>query len=369
MKRSTRLIFALFAAALLVSAFSLRLSLTVSAEDTVILTVTGYRINEPKRETMPYFSGSTLYVPVSMFTALGLTCTNQSTLVILSNLKSGRILYFDTASGTAADSDGSYHAAAVWKGSVCFVPFSFTADRLGLVDRYFAADPAPFARLSFPDDDVMSDESFLRYYASAAPPLLEKYRSSSPGTSRPGSSVTTTPPQTEPPRQYDVSLVIDGLSDLEAVLAALRTASVHAVFRVTPFEIAQNGALLRRAAVEGHAFVLAGDIGTASAALDEANRDLFESARETARVVLFLDDPGSDTSEALAAAGYCPVTAGFTFTANTRSELIQAHARLDTGSDILVLPGNQAAAILPALFRLCSADSPTYLRLSELTAD
>ena len=102
MKRSTRLIFALFAAALLVSAFSLRLALTVSAEDTVILTVTGYRINEPKRETMPYFSGSTLYVPVSMFTALGLTCTNQSTLVILSNLKSGRILYFDTASGTAA---------------------------------------------------------------------------------------------------------------------------------------------------------------------------------------------------------------------------------------------------------------------------
>lgn len=367
MKRSARLIFMLFAAALLVSAFSLRLALTVSADDTVILTVTGYRINEPKRETMPYFSGSTLYVPVSMFTALGLTCTNQSPLVILSNLKSGRILYFDTAAGTAADSDGSYHAAAVWKGSVCFVPFSFTADRLGLVDRYFDADPAPFARLSFPDDDVMSDESFLRYYASAAPPLLERYRSSSPGTSHPGSSVTTTP-QTEPPRHYDVSLVIDGLSDLEAVLAALRTASVHAVFRVTPFEIAQNGALLRLVAVEGHTFVLAGSAGIAPAALEEANRDLFESARETARVVLFLDDPGSELSTALSAAGYCPVTAGFTFSANTRSELTQAHARLDTGSDVLVLPSDQAAAILPALFRLCSADSPTYLRLSELTA-
>lgn len=388
MKHRHRLIFALFAVLLLGSAFCVRLMLTASADDSVILMVTGYRINEPKRETMPFFSGSQLYVPAEMFTELGLTCTVQPSMVILSNLKSGRILYFDVANGTASDGENTYRAAPVFKNGVCFLPFEFTGERLDLICRYRDAEPAPFARLSYPDDDIMADSAFLRYYASAAPPLLAAFQTGSQTalhttTSAPptgtvsgsvsGSAPVTVPPSTTvPPKVYTVYLVIDGLENAGETLDALRSLAIPAVFRITPFETEQYGALLRRIAAEGYGFVLAADEETTPQALDAANAELFAAARASARTALFAGG-GLSADETLSArltdAGYSLWSADFAFSSGSRAELAQAYAHLDDGgAAALLLPDTEAAAILPSLHRYLSGDSPVYARLSELCA-
>ena len=381
MKHRHRLIFALFAVLLLGSAFCVRLMLTASADDSVILMVTGYRINEPRRETMPFFSGSQLYVPAEMFTELGLTCTVQPSMVILSNLKSGRILYFDVANGTASDGENTYRAAPVFKNGVCFLPFEFTGERLDLICRYRDAEPAPFARLSYPDDDIMADSAFLRYYASAAPPLLAAFQTGSQTalhttTSAPptgsGSTPVTPPVTTAPPKAYTVYLVIDGLENAGETLDALRSLAIPAVFRITPFETEQYGALLRRIAAEGYGFVLAADEETTPQALDAANAELFAAARASARTALFAGgelSANETLSARLTDAGYSLWSADFAFSSGSRAELAQAYAHLDDGgAAALLLPDTEAAAILPSLHRYLSSDSPVYARLSELCA-
>lgn len=375
MKRSVRLLSVLFAVLLIGSALSLRLALTASADDPLILTVSGYRINEPNQETLPFYSVSTLYVPTDMFVAMGLTCSNQTPFIILSNMKSGDILSFDTVSGTVSDINGTYRVAAIVRNGVCFVPFEFTADRLGLVYRFVDTSPAPFARIFFPDDNALSDAAFLRYYQAAAPTILKQYQnasaaSSGSGTkaSSPASASQGTPSQsTAPALQYDVQLVIDGLDHASIVLSALRSASVSAVFRITPTDVEQNGALLRQIVADGHGLVFAGDAVQNVAMLNQANQALFATVRTVSRVVLFESTPDQATIDQLTAAGYCPVVTDFSFSSGNRTELTEAYGLLTAGGATLMLPGDQAASVLSALLKLTAADAPTFIRLSELT--
>lgn len=379
MKRSVRLLFVLFAVLLLGSALSLRLALTAAADDPVILMVTGYRINEPDPDTMPFYSASILYVPTDMFVALGLNCSDQTPYIILSNMKSGVILSFDTVSGTVSDSNGTYRVAAIVRNGVCFVPFEFTADRLGLAYRFFDVSPAPFARVFFPDDNALSDAAFLRYYQAAAPSILAQYRDSGTSVTTPATSavpsgvVTSAPTQstpsqpTTPPLQYEVRLVIDGLEHANIILSSLRSASIPAVFRITLSDAAQNGELLRQIVAEGHGIVFSGDAVQSVDSLNLANQALFAATRTVSRAVLFESEPDQATTDRLTAAGYWPMVAGFTFSGSSRAELTQAYDLLTAGGATLLLPDDQAPAILSALLRLTAADAPTFARLSELT--
>lgn len=376
MKRSVRLLSVLFAVLLLGSALSLRLALTAAADDPIILMVTGYRINEPDPDTMPFYSASILYVPTDMFVALGLNCSDQTPYIILSNMKSGVILSFDTVSGTVSDSNGTYRVAAIVRNGVCFVPFEFTADRLGLAYRFFDVSPAPFARVFFPDDNALSDAAFQRYYQAAAPTILAQYRNSGTSVSAPITSAVpsgsatpaqSTPQPTTPPLQYEVRLVIDGLEHASIILSSLRSASISAVFRITLSDAAQNGELLRQIVAEGHGVVFSGDIVQSVDSLNLANQALFYATRTVSRAVLFESAPDQATMDRLTAAGYCPMVSGFTFSGSSRAELTQAYDLLTAGGATLLLPDDQAPAILSALLRLTAADAPTFARLSELT--
>ncbi len=376
MKRSVRLLSVLFAVLLLGSALSLRLALTAAADDPVILMVTGYRINEPDPDTMPFYSASILYVPTDMFVALGLNCSDQTPYIILSNMKSGVILSFDTVSGTVSDSNSTYRVAAIVRNGVCFVPFEFTADRLGLAYRIFDVSPAPFARVFYPDDNALSDAAFQRYYQAAAPTILAQYRDSGTSVSTPGTSAVpsssaaptqSTPPPTTPPLQYEVRLVIDGLEHASIILSSLRSVSISAVFRVTLADAAQNGELLRQIVAEGHGIVFSGDIVQSADSLNLANQALFHATRTVSRAVLFESAPDQATMDRLTAAGYCPMVAGYSFSGSSRAELTQAYDLLTTGGATLLLPDDQAPAILSSLLRMTAADAPTFARLSELT--
>ena len=188
MKQTKKITISLLAAA----AITANAVIPASAADSVILMVTGYKINTPRESSMPFFQNGQLYVPGEMFATLGLTVTEQPSAVLLSNMKSGKILYFDAAGGTATDMlGGVYQAAVIRKNGLWFVPAAFTSERLDLLYSYHDVAPAPFVRITYPDDNLMSTESFLRYYRSTAPDLLRAF---SPVTT----PKITTPPVTSP---------------------------------------------------------------------------------------------------------------------------------------------------------------------------
>ncbi|MBR5519479.1 MAG: hypothetical protein IKU55_02055, partial [Clostridia bacterium] len=238
MKRAYRTVAAVFAAVLMLSTVLMRFAWNASAVDSVILMVTGYKINDPRDASMPFFRNGQLYAPVEMFVTLGLTANEQETTVILSNMKSGRILLFDTVRGTATDAEGVYTATAVRKNGLWFVPAEFTSARLDLTYAYHDVAPAPFVRITYPDDNLMSSESFLRYYRSSAPEILERFApvTTPPTTAAPvtTTATTTTPPQTttlpssavtappttpRQPARYNVFWVVESLADADAMLA------------------------------------------------------------------------------------------------------------------------------------------------------
>ena len=109
-KRTNRIAALLLTVVLLLTA-AVRLVLPAAATDSVILMVTGYKINAPRESSMPFFKNGQLYVPGEMFATLGLTVTEQPTAVLLSNMKSGKILYFDAAGDTATDVFGGVYQA------------------------------------------------------------------------------------------------------------------------------------------------------------------------------------------------------------------------------------------------------------------
>lgn len=405
MKRIYRALPMLLTVAVLLLTAAVRLALPTAAADSVILMVTGYKINAPRESSMPFFKGGQLYVPGEMFATLGLTVTEQPSAVLLSNMKSGKILYFDAAGGTATDVSGKvYPAAIVRKNGLWFVPAAFTSERLDLTYAYHDVTPAPFVRITYPEDNLMSDDSFLRYYRSTAPDLLSAFSpattpkittpppvttppltappaTTTPRTTPPATPVTTTsqttprvttlpttiattPPTTPPPpAQYRVRIVVDGLSDLNAVLAALQERGISAVFRVFPNEVAENGENLRRIIVAGHRIAFAGNANTTVDSLNAANEMLFDLTRAVTRLTIFA--PGEAADPSLADAGYLAQSTHAALT-DAASSISAAVALLEKrGSAVLLLPSDTAAAALQKLHAAISREAPTYPLLPE----
>lgn len=393
-----RAIPAVFAAVLLLLASAVRLVLPASAADSVILVVTGYKINDPREESMPFFQNGQLYVSVGMFVTLGLTGTEQPSSVLLSNMKSGKILYFDSSAGTAADAFGGvYQAAAVRKNGLWFVPAAFTCEHLDLTYVYNDVTPAPFVRITYPDDNLMSNDSFLRYYRSTAPEILNRFypettpaittpppvttppttaatTASTPPKTTPASSTTrptqTTPPATTtpatttpPPAEYRVYLAVEGLADLDAALAALQSRRISAVFCLDPSDVAENGALLRRILVAGHGFAFAGNANTTLAALNTANDLLFAHTRALTRLVI--GELSADAEAALAAAGYIVCRTNGTLANDSASIAAAEDVLSERGSAIFEIPSAAVPAAVAALHSAIGDELPMYLPLPE----
>lgn len=397
-KRTNRIAALLLTVVLLLTA-AVRLVLPAAATDSVILMVTGYKINAPRESSMPFFKNGQLYVPGEMFATLGLTVTEQPSAVLLSNMKSGKILYFDAAGGTATDVFGGvYQAAAIRQNGLWFMPAAFASEHLDLTYAYHDVAPAPFVRITYPDDNLMSDESFLRYYRSTVPELLQAFSPATtpkittppPVTTPPTTTPTTTPTATAtsatsattaattpptsattlpatttvPPAAYRVHVVIDGLSDLDAVLAALQERGIPAVFRILPGETAENGENLRRIAVAGHRIAFAGGANTTVNALDAANETLFALTRMVTRLTIFAPDEVSRTP-GLADAGYLAQRTHAVLTDAASSVSATVALLEDLGSAVLLLPSDTAATAISNLHAAISREAPTYPLLPE----
>lgn len=300
-------------------------------------------------DTMPFWSGGTIYVPYTMFDAnlnginvsLGLyTSYNRSNNTItLFNLR--QMLVFDLSKGTCWDdmTGVSYSARAVMRNGKAFLPLNMVSSFFGLSYSY---NQLPYISQGYlvrikSADAVSDDASFidaaqnvinnrLRDYTqslSSADTTAPSVRPStspgtntgtSPGTSTPfypatgpgTSSGTTTPfypatgpggstaapPETPEPDETETAAYLafrcESAEGLASVMSALDTAGRSAVFFLTPQLLEEEGDLVRRALGTGHSVGILADGGEDAEALLARGAAALEAAAHTRTTLAYV---------------------------------------------------------------------------------
>ena len=298
----------------LVLCLALVLSLTVPAaraEEKVFFTAMGESILPLTDETMPFLSGSTIYIPTSIFTgavrkALNVSSTynrNQG-LVIL--YRGSHSLWFDLKNDYVRDDeDNVYYPGAMVKGDEVFVSASLVARFFDLTYSitevphgymvWFRKEGYPLSDSRFADAASYSMESRYADYLKVK-----------------AAQEAQQPSQTEEPVRdgKSIYLGLSATSNLTAVLDALEGAGVQGAVFFTPEQMAQSGGALRRCAAKGHSVGILVDAALETPVLDQvlaANRALEEATCGRTRLVR-VENAADEAMKSLLEAGYCPVS-------------------------------------------------------------
>lgn len=300
--------------AALVLCLALALSLGVPAaraEDNVFFMAMGESILPLSDETMPFLSGTSIYIPASIFTgavrrALDVSSTynrNQG-LVIL--YRGSHSLWFDLGKDYARDNEDSvYYPGAIVKGDEVFVSASLVAR---FFDLSYSLTEVPhgymvwFRKAGYP----LSEDRFADAASYSMDSRYEDYLKLKAAQS------AQAPGQTEEPVMdgKPIYLCLSASPSLTSALDAMENASVQGAVFFTPEEMAQSGGILRRCAARGHSVGLLLDAGAQTPVLDQAaaaNAALEEATCGRTRLVR-LENATEEALQALREAGYCPVS-------------------------------------------------------------
>lgn len=297
MKKRFRILSALLAAALF-----LGLSLPMPAS-AVNLYFTG--INDSvallTSETMPFWSGRTLYVPYTVFDAnqngigvsLGLytSYNRQSNTVTLFNLR--QMLVFDIDSGTCRDdmTGTIYSSRTIMRGGQPCLSLSMVCSFFGLEYTYNQLPYIPqgyLVRIKSADA-VLDDARFIDAARDLINMRLRDYTQSlsSAETTTPDPPTTTTPvppsvPSPPTPEETDgptvyLSFRCENASGVSEILDILDASGRYAVFFLSPQVLESEKNLVRRILGSGHSVgILAG--GEEDGLLERGSRALEEAA-------------------------------------------------------------------------------------------
>lgn len=280
------------------------------ADEVVFFTAMGESILPLNDETMPFLSGSQIYIPSSIFSGtvrrqldVSSTYNKAQNLVIL--YRGSQSLWFYLDRNHARDhEDSTYYPGAVVRGGEVFVPAALVARFFDLTYTvaevphgymvWFRKQGYPLTEDRFVDAASYSLES--RYAA------YEKVKAE---------EAAKEPEKEEIP-------VLDGRSVCLALAAGESTArqldmleskgAYGAVF-FTPEQMLRQGGILRRMSARGHSIAIRIPNGTEDVlqAVEQANQALEDATCSRTRLVRVEDD-NEETLAALRAAGYCPVS-------------------------------------------------------------
>lgn len=193
----------------------------------------------------PYFSGSTAYVPISVFANFKIYNTYHYSSSTASLYSSSKQLYFDMESGETYDGQGNYYnVTPIWRGGAVYVPVDFVCQQYGLAWSYIQGNGYGDV-LRIVDSDVhLTDAQFL----TAAKQLM---------SSRYNAYVGNTNSEDIPIPGVDIAsdcvvwLSFVGLPS-SRLLDILGEHGVKAGFFLTAGELRDNTATVRRIVGEGH---------------------------------------------------------------------------------------------------------------------
>ena len=251
-------------------------------------------------DTMPFWSGGTLYVPYSVFDKnlneisvdLGLTASygrNSNTVTIYSTRQ---MLVFDLTAGNSRDelSGEVFSSRAVMRNGRPFVPLGAVCSFFGLQYSYNSVPYIPQAYLVRIKnaDAVLDDATFidaaknllntrLRAYTQSLNPGESTDPDSTPDSNAGGAQTVQPVSAANIPTYF--AILCDSAETLPSALSALDTAQRYAVFFLSPQLLEEQGELVRQILGSGHSVgILArgGDAGETRALLERGGAALEE---------------------------------------------------------------------------------------------
>lgn len=221
-------------------------------------------------DTMPVWSGGTLYVPYSVFDSnstgvkLGLECSYERTsnTVTLYNLR--KMLVFDLDAGISRNelTGETFSAKAITRNSRPYLPLYLVCDFFGLTYSYNTISQGYLVRIKS-SAVVLSDEMFIDAAGDFINRRLrEYYQSLNPSTdtgSGSGSSTVVTPTPVPDDDEDEGSATVrtylafrcEDAAGTTAVLDALGEGT-YTLFLLTPQVMEENPDLVRRILGSGH---------------------------------------------------------------------------------------------------------------------
>lgn len=342
------------------------LSVCPMAAESIYFTAVNENVCPLNDETMPFWSGGSLYIPGTVLSSydLGISYIRDTSAQMATFYNNRRVLEFDLANGGSNNKLGTTYsgASAISRRGSVYVPLIFVCSYFSL--SYSVVDTAwgPLVRLRS-DSSVLSDSQFVDAASSI---LASRYRAYEQ-SKKPAVPTTPTQPDTggesvaEPTQPADESsgskatarvlLAVRAGSD-ETVAAMLNTLDRNgykATFFFEPVALEGRDDLLRRIVSSGHRLGL---IQTDSPEeLRTANACLRRCTGTVTRMVL------SAQKEAAMAAGYTVYTPTLSAenlgsTASGRASRIMNRIENSSGTVKLLLGGDDTSA--SALNTVCS---------------
>lgn len=282
------------------------------AAESVYFTAVNENVCPLNDETMPFWSGGTLYVPSPVLSSydLGLSYVRDTSAQTAILYNSRKVLEFDLAGGGANNKLGTYYSAsAISRRGYVYFPLSFVCNYFGLSYSVVDTAWAPLVRLRS-EGAVLSDSQFVdaassmlasRYRAyeqSKQPPVPTKPADPSNG----GGTEETDPPEDETENDSKstarVLLAVRAGEDenVAAMLNTLDRYGYQATFFFPTDSLQGRDDMLRRIVASGHRLGLIPTDGAEG--LEEANAYLRRCTGTVTRMVL------SARTDAMAPAGY-----------------------------------------------------------------
>lgn len=280
----------------LILAVVLALSLTPASAATLYFTAVNNTVAPLTSETMPFWSGGTLYVPYTIFDAslnnvgvgLGLytSYNRDSRTVTLYNLR--QMLTFDLNSGTCLDevTGTTYISRAIMRGGRPYLALNTVCSHFDLEYSYNQLPDIPqgFLVRIKSSDTVMSDADFidaaknvinnrLREYTQGLNPAESTDPGTNPSTQNPGGA---TVPDKDGPAAY-LAFRCETAAGLTDILDALGESRRCAVFFLTP-RLLEEGDLVRRILGGGHSVGILADGGETPHLLEQGGLALERAA-------------------------------------------------------------------------------------------
>lgn len=218
----------------------------------VYFTAANEQLMELSGSTMPFWSGSTLYVASSLFqgTDLGVNYVKNSAMGLAVLYTPKTDLRFDLVHQKVYDKDGnSYQGRAIVRRGVVFVPVDLVCRFFGLTWTYSETSMVPLIRVKS-DGAFLDDRSFID---AANQQMASRYEAYEKLVGQQG--IGDDNPPVYAVEGQKVCLVIESVSETDTLAAVERLGDVQATFLLTAQQMSQ-GDLVRCLVAKGHAIAL-----------------------------------------------------------------------------------------------------------------
>lgn len=327
------------------------------AAESVYFTAVNENVCPLNDETMPFWSGGTLYVPSPVLSScdLGLSYVRDTSAQTAILYNSRKVLEFDLTGGGANNKMGTYYSAsAISRRGYVYFPLSFVCNYFGL--SYSVVDTvwAPLVRLRS-EGAVLSDSQFVDAASSMLASRYRAYEQSKQPSVPPkpadpnngGGTEEPDPPEDEAENDSKstarVLLAVRAGED-ETVAAMLNTLDRYgyqAAFFFPANSLEGRDDMLRRIVASGHRLGLIQTGGPEE--LEEANDYLRRCTGTVTRMILSVR---ADTAASAGYAVYSPTLSAETLgsTPSGRAARIMSRIENSRGTVKLLLGGDDTSA-------------------------